>query len=255
MIVGRLARNADPAGTAQQTGNGRLNLGRAITDTQPTQFSPQALRPAGGGPLVGPYVAAAKNLTLTFAGSVGGTIAFSSFVPAGAPAACTATCTRALDNNQRGTMTVTPSPGSTFAGWSGTWDPSKHGTTTCAGTTTPCTFFMGDTGGADQNSHRNVHRRAFVYGGHGRDAANKSVDHLRGKPVVLRDRQWKPLPHCPLAGEHELGIDVDANLSGATSSPLNLTKPGVALSGNQYRAVFTNTCSGTQTATTNRGSP
>ncbi len=33
VIVGRLARNADPAGTADQTGNGRLNLARAIADT------------------------------------------------------------------------------------------------------------------------------------------------------------------------------------------------------------------------------
>ena len=33
VIVGRLARNADAAGTAAQTGNGRLNLARAIGDT------------------------------------------------------------------------------------------------------------------------------------------------------------------------------------------------------------------------------
>ncbi len=33
VIVGRLARNADAAGTVDQTGNGRLNLARAISDT------------------------------------------------------------------------------------------------------------------------------------------------------------------------------------------------------------------------------
>ena len=32
VIVGRLARNADAAGTAAQTGNGRLNLARALSD-------------------------------------------------------------------------------------------------------------------------------------------------------------------------------------------------------------------------------
>src|SRR5205085_915225 len=32
VVVGRLARNADPAGTAGQTGNGRVNLARAIAD-------------------------------------------------------------------------------------------------------------------------------------------------------------------------------------------------------------------------------
>ena len=40
------------------------------------------------------------------------------------------------------------------------------------------------------------------------------------------------------------------NLAGATSTTLSLTQPTVAMSGNRYRAVFTNTCNGTQTATT-----
>jgi hypothetical protein len=40
------------------------------------------------------------------------------------------------------------------------------------------------------------------------------------------------------------------NLAGATSTTLALTQPTVAMSGNQYRAVFTNTCNGTQTVTT-----
>jgi hypothetical protein len=38
------------------------------------------------------------------------------------------------------------------------------------------------------------------------------------------------------------------NLSGETGTSLTIAKPGVSQSGNQYRAVFTNTCSGTQTA-------
>jgi hypothetical protein len=41
------------------------------------------------------------------------------------------------------------------------------------------------------------------------------------------------------------------NVSGATSSPLTVTKPSVSDSGNHYRAVFTNSCDGTQTATSN----
>jgi hypothetical protein len=40
------------------------------------------------------------------------------------------------------------------------------------------------------------------------------------------------------------------NLAGQTSTTLSLTKPTVSMSGNEYRAVFTNTCGGTQTATT-----
>ena len=40
------------------------------------------------------------------------------------------------------------------------------------------------------------------------------------------------------------------DIAGATGTTLALTKPVVAASGNRYRAVFTNTCNGTKTATT-----
>src|SRR6266480_4240697 len=59
VIVGRLARNADADGTSDQTGNGRLNLGRAIGDTSTTPVQPAGAAPVGGGgPFVGPYVIA-----------------------------------------------------------------------------------------------------------------------------------------------------------------------------------------------------
>ena len=44
------------------------------------------------------------------------------------------------------------------------------------------------------------------------------------------------------------------NIAGATNASLTLTRPAVSLSGNKYRAVFTNTCGGTQTATSNAAS-
>ena len=54
VIVGRLARNADAAGTAEQTGNGRLNVGRAIADSVTDPVVPAGAAPVGGGgPLVG----------------------------------------------------------------------------------------------------------------------------------------------------------------------------------------------------------
>ncbi|MDP9335780.1 MAG: S8 family serine peptidase, partial [Actinomycetota bacterium] len=62
VIIGRLGRNADPAGTGEQTGNGRLNLARALSDTSLDGVTPAGA--PGGGPLVGPYVAAA-NLAVT----------------------------------------------------------------------------------------------------------------------------------------------------------------------------------------------
>src|SRR5205807_6545656 len=39
-IVNRLAESADPAGTVDQTGNGRLNLARAIADTSTASVQP-----------------------------------------------------------------------------------------------------------------------------------------------------------------------------------------------------------------------
>src|SRR5439155_4941188 len=53
-----LARNADAAGTQAETGNGRLNLARAIGDVDTTSVVPAGAG-TSGGPFVGPYVAAA----------------------------------------------------------------------------------------------------------------------------------------------------------------------------------------------------
>jgi hypothetical protein len=58
-VVGRLARTADAAGTAAETGNGRLNLARAFSDSSTGSVKPAGAAPVGsGGPFVGPYVAA-----------------------------------------------------------------------------------------------------------------------------------------------------------------------------------------------------
>jgi hypothetical protein len=62
-IVGRLARNADAAGTSDQTGNGRLNLGRAIADKSVAPVEPAGSPPVGaGGPFVGPYTISAASV-------------------------------------------------------------------------------------------------------------------------------------------------------------------------------------------------
>ncbi len=66
IIVGRMARMADPAGTQEQTGNGRVNMSRALADTSLDPVQPAGADPVGaGGPFVGPYVAAAFSITLT----------------------------------------------------------------------------------------------------------------------------------------------------------------------------------------------
>ncbi|MCU1426085.1 MAG: hypothetical protein JWL83_85, partial [Actinomycetia bacterium] len=61
-IIGRLARNTDTV-TGGNGGNGRINLDRAINDTSSTGVTP-AGSSGGGGPVVGPYVAAAITLTV-----------------------------------------------------------------------------------------------------------------------------------------------------------------------------------------------
>ena len=47
-----------------------------------------------------------------------------------------------------------------------------------------------------------------------------------------------------------MGGGAFTNLLGETATTLSISSPTVAMSGNAYRAVFTNTCDGTQTATT-----
>ena len=66
-IVHRLAANADPAGTAFETGNGRLNLHRALLDT-----SPDSAYPAAGGPFVGPFEGSYIAAALTIVNDTGG---------------------------------------------------------------------------------------------------------------------------------------------------------------------------------------
>ncbi len=59
VVVSRLARTADPAGDPAGTGNGRLNLARAMADASLDELQPAGVAPLGdGGPFVGPYVAA-----------------------------------------------------------------------------------------------------------------------------------------------------------------------------------------------------
>jgi hypothetical protein len=63
VIVGRIARTADPAGSREQTGNGRINMARALADTGTEPVQPAGADPVGlGGPFVGPYLAAAVNV-------------------------------------------------------------------------------------------------------------------------------------------------------------------------------------------------
>ena len=65
VVVSRLARTADAAGDPADTGNGRLNLLRAMSDASTDSVQPAGAAPVGdGGPLVGPYLAAAGQINI-----------------------------------------------------------------------------------------------------------------------------------------------------------------------------------------------
>ena len=77
IIVGRLARMADPAGTQDQSGNGRINMARALADTGTDFIQPAGAAPVGdGGPFVGPYRAASTSLTSISVGPQVGSVTY-----------------------------------------------------------------------------------------------------------------------------------------------------------------------------------
>ena len=87
VIVGRLARTADVAGTQEQTGNGRINLARALLDAGTDFVQPAGAAPVGGGgPFVGPYRAAASATAVAVTSSQNPSVY-------GAPVTFTATVT------------------------------------------------------------------------------------------------------------------------------------------------------------------
>ncbi len=152
VIVSRLARNADPAGTADQTGNGRVNLARAIVDTSSDSVQPAGAAPVGGGgPFVGPYVAAARQLLLTFAGSGSVTITPNSGT-VNAPVACggtgtnaasqtvTSTCSPNISTSDNAATVTFSASAAGFAGWSAQANLSSS---TCSGSTNPCSAVLG----------------------------------------------------------------------------------------------------------------
>ena len=104
VIVGRIARNADPAGRQDQTGNGRINMPRALADTSTEFIEPAGAAPVGnGGPFVGPYQAAA-SLTVTC-----------SLNPVALNSSTTCTAQEGASNGNNINWTVSPSGSGTFS--------------------------------------------------------------------------------------------------------------------------------------------
>ena len=120
IVDGRLARNADPVGTADQTGNGRLNVARAFADTSTDPVTP--LGAPGGGPHRRAVPDREQEPRDHVRGNRGRQCRNHGY-DATRPQNMTCTgspnpCTVSLGNNDVGTLTATPNATSTFAGWS-----------------------------------------------------------------------------------------------------------------------------------------
>lgn len=120
VLVGRLARTADRAGTRAQTGNGRLNLIRALRDRSRKPVVPRGVRGRQrGGPFAGPYTAAAAASQPTDIGTAQAAIQTTGItitVPAGVPAGATIIVTAGQATGvQTGSFGASDNRGNTYS--------------------------------------------------------------------------------------------------------------------------------------------
>ena len=141
VIVGRLGRSAADVGTRAETGNGRLDLARAVADDGTDVGPPggrrrqrravrRAVRRREEEPPDLDRRWRRSGLRLVLEPDPAGRLRRH----ASSRASWRSTTTSV------GTLTATPNPGFIFVGWTGTF--VSGGTTTCVGTTNPCNFFM-----------------------------------------------------------------------------------------------------------------
>ena len=105
VVVSRLARTADAAGDPADTGNGRLNLLRAMSDASTDAIQPAGAAPVGdGGPLVGRTSAAACTINSVVLSPNAAS------VQAGSSTSVAVTVNKANSGNCTGTFSITALP-------------------------------------------------------------------------------------------------------------------------------------------------
>ena len=135
VIVGRLARNADPAGSVAETGNGRVNLARALSDTSSDGVKPHGAAPVGdGGPIVGPYVAAAVSVVSFTVGAQVGTAQYGT--------SSSVTYAISINGNGNGSLPVAVSGLPSGATFSPATDPPTGNCNANSGGGTGCNFTL-----------------------------------------------------------------------------------------------------------------
>ena len=117
-VVGRLAASAHKAGTREETGNGRLDLARALRLHVSTPIVPAGVRGRqAGGPFTGPYLAAssATASTPTLIGVTSGTTTAVLTLASGVPANSTIIVTAGIPSTTTGgTWSATDAAGDTY---------------------------------------------------------------------------------------------------------------------------------------------
>jgi subtilisin family serine protease len=259
VIVGRIARNADPAGSADpaeaqlQVGNGRINMARALADTSMEEVKPEGA--PGGGPFVGPYgIASVTSVTITSPTSASpisvtslpSTISVSFNYVTSSTGTTTATVD-VLGTSATNSKSLTPGTGSDTVSVdipAGTANGSYNLKVTVTNST--------GTGANNKNDNQNgavivnvssctvvsiitnPTDQSVVYGN---DAIFSAAASGNPTPTV----QWQVSTD---------GGSTWGNVGGAISTTLTIDNPTVSQSGSQYKAVFTNNCGGSSSSTT-----
>lgn len=229
VVVGRLAVTADAAGAStDETGNGRVNMAKAISDTSYNPIQPSGAAPVGtGGPYIGPYTIAGNS-------SISGTVRSSS---TGNPIqGATVTCTSGSN--------VTPPP-STTTNSAGNFAFSGGSKISFSGTSGTLTFTASATG-YDSNSAQLSVSNGGVY---------NNINFTMTPACTAPSITGQPASRTATVGD-TVGFSVTAvgtaslsyqwrknssNITGATGSSYTILSATVSDAGN-YDVVISNAC-------------
>ena len=235
-IVGRLGRSADAIGIAGDPnntlmfGNGRVNMAKALADSGSDPVQPVGV-PGGGGPYIGPYVAAGNSgFSGTVKDNLGNGIS-------GASVSCTSGCTGSTSTNTTSTNSsgIYPSSGKFKPTFSGSGSATITLTASASGfTTQSVTLVVMDLKVYTQNFTLSP---ACTAPSVTTDPSNQTVTY-GGNAAFSAAASGS----TPLNVLWEVNSGSGWSGTGITTTDLTLATPTVAMSGSQYRAVFTNGC-------------
>ncbi|HWI40128.1 MAG TPA: S8 family serine peptidase, partial [Verrucomicrobiae bacterium] len=243
VIVGRLAMSADAIGAVDDPanqamfGNGRVNMAAAVAATGTDFVEPAGAAPVGnGGPYVGPYATAANA---TISGDVKDDATGTGIQGA------TVTCTTGCNN---GTVSSTTNANGFYSNLLVMYPNNKTITLTASASGYGSQSFTFPSSSTTISFRLTRTANECTVTGVTTNPANQGIDY--GENAVF-SAAASGAPAPTVQWQASSNGSSWSDIAGATSNTLTVTAPGVATSGTQYRAVFTNVCNGTKTATTN----